>query len=118
MTEARITQREKPSLLRLICCKCLHFKVLRVQVLPATGTMKIAASNSEIESASSVVGTANVSKRTIALNIPLRDRYVESESSVGASRRDSIQSVPNKPLHQYVFPRTPKHTSAMREATQ
>ena len=89
-----------------------------MQVLPATVTRKKSASNGEVENASSVVGTANLSKRTIALNIPLKDRYVESEGSVGASRRDSIQSVPNKPLHQYVFPRTPKHTSGMHEATQ
>lgn len=89
-----------------------------MQVLPATSVVKKEAANGDVGNASSVVGSANLSKRTIALNIPLRDRYVESESSVGASRRDSIQSVPNKPLHQYVFPRTPKHTSAAHEATQ
>ena len=100
MTEAPPTPSERCSLLRLVCCKCWRSKVLRVQVLPACEPQRKKTVRQIVESADSQNATANLSKRTIALHIPLKDHYVDSECSIGASRRDSSQSMPNKPLHQ------------------
>lgn len=90
-----------------------------MKVLPASDHKKKVASNSMVSSgADSLMAATNLSKQVVVLHLPLKNCSYESENSLGGSPRDSIHSAPNRPMSQYVFPRSPKHMKLGREVTQ
>lgn len=90
-----------------------------MKVLPASVQRKKLASTSIVSSgANSLMIPTNLSKQVVALHLPLKNSSYDSENSVGGSPRDSIRSVPNRPMSHYVFPRSPKHMKVGREVTQ
>jgi hypothetical protein len=89
-----------------------------VKVLPASDHNKKVASSSMMSSgADSLMLPVAHPKKGIVLHIPLRKCSYESANSLGGTPRDSIHSMPSRPMDQYVFPRSPKNMKVAREVT-